>query len=459
MTILLVFFWFQFVFSSFANDIPSSSIPPQQTSNNTLLEGIFWHVKPFIFINEQGSVDGIIPMIFQRAQHFCLHHDQNNTNAITFTHSFLTREKFHDAMVNGNKALSNISKEQMFWVPIVSLLDHEWENKAGFRSFQLMKTSEIAVIVGRHYIDLPSKIIRGFLSCRPVLVIAMLVAFIFSFFYWLIERQYDVNFPQSFLKGCCTSLWFGLVSMTTVGYGDITPRSLPGRMLTVIWLFSGVMVLCVMTATVSNFVSGLGDFSVYGQKVAVLENSYEAKAASVDYRAHIVPAKSYEDAFEMVRHEKVLAAMVNADVVAWYQDELQRDSSNHVALHVIQKLPAHLYIKCMTSVKVDAEVAKLFRCMKDQEDEIYTSSIEHFKRFCHTETLHIGSILELCVTDTMVQILIVATLVLYATGMMYDVCRVVRSKGAGGKTSSMINCDYSKTAEIEAINNIESGFN
>ena len=67
---------------------------------------------------------------------------------------------------------------------------------------------------------------------------------------------------------------------------------------------------------------GLGDFSVYGERVAVLENSFEEKAASMDYRAQVVRAKSYDEAMELVRHGDVFAAMINADVAAWYQDEI-----------------------------------------------------------------------------------------------------------------------------------------
>ena len=92
----------------------------------------------------------------------------------------------------------------------------------------------------------------------------------------------------------------------------------------------------------------------------------------------------------------------------------------HAALHVIQRVPANLYIKCLTSVRVSKEVARLFQCMRLQLDEIYTSSVEHFQRYCHTETLHVGSILELCLTDTLVQALLVGTVSLYFCGFVYD---------------------------------------
>ena len=373
-------------------------------------------------------VDGIIPMIFNRAQHFCLH--ANNSTAIEFLHLITSREQFLRKLnLQDHASLdANLSQEQSIWVPVMSNLEPEWERRHDVRLFQLMKTSRIAVIVPRHYIDLPSKIIRGLIKCRPIFIIGLFMALLFSFIYWLIERNYNEQIPRSFILGCATSLWWSCVSMTTVGYGDIVPKSALGRAVALTWLFIGVTVACVMTATMSSFVAGLGDFTVYGKDVSVLENSYEAKVVSKDYRAKVVPAKSYHEALEFVRHGKAFAAMINADVAAWYQDEFQ-DASNHAALHVVQQLPANLYVKCLVSTRVSAAVKRLFRCMHKQQDEIYVSSVEHHQRYCHTETLHVGNILEICLTDLSVQTLLISICVLYSIGIIYDLFQFYYQNG------------------------------
>jgi len=413
--VLLSLFWFQASFLI--------SLSETKSDGNILLRGIFWDVKPFIFTNEKGVTDGIIPMIFDRAQHFCLHAN-NNSKAIEFLHRVTSREQFLDKLNRQDYASlnANLTQKQSIWVPVMANLKPEWEHQHNVRSFQLMKTSKIAVIVPRHYIDLPSKIIRGLISCRPIFIIGLLMALVFSFLYWLIERNYNDQIPRSFILGCGTSLWWSCVSMTTVGYGDIVPKSALGRAVALTWLFIGVTVACVMTATMSSFVAGLGDFTLYGKDVAVLENSHESKVALMDYRAKVLPAKSYEDALEFVRHGKAFAAMINADVAAWYQDEF-KDAQKHSALHVVQWLPANLYIKCLVSTRVSAAVKKLFRCMHRQQDEIYVSSVEHYQRYCHTETLHVGSILEICLTDFFVQVLLIAVCVLYSIGIFYDLFR------------------------------------
>jgi len=65
--------------------------------------------------------------------------------------------------------------------------------------------------------------------------------------------------------------------MTTVGYGDVVPSSPLGRTIALFWLFIGMMIGCVMTATMTDIVSGVSDLTVRGKVVAVLEDSNDSR--------------------------------------------------------------------------------------------------------------------------------------------------------------------------------------
>jgi len=318
--------------------------------------------------------------------------------------------------------LKDISKKKAVWAPIVSYSDERNKSFEEFRylkSFQLMKSTHMAVIVPRYMISLPNIILRGILSCQQIIVLTLLLSILFGILIWMIERFNNEEFPKTFFKGTGTGIWWSLVSMTTVGYGDVVPRSLLGRMVAMIWVFIGVMIACVMTATTTEIVTGVDDLSVYGKKVSVLENSLEAKVASEDYRAIVVPVASYDEVLELVRHGRVFAAMMNADVAAWYQDEIRSDEF-HTPLRIVQKLPANLYVNAMISANISDKAKKAFNCMYLQKDEVYSRSIERFRRYCHTETLYLDSFGDLFKQNVVIQILLGAIFFLMVLGLMFE---------------------------------------
>jgi len=378
-------------------------------ASDYLMDVVYWEQKPFIFHNKKGEIDGIIPQLFEQAQAYCL--ANNGTIKINnYVRKLKDRRHFYDLVRSdvdyGDGELRGIRKTNVFWVPVVA-------------SFQLMKSSEIAVIVQRDLISLPNKIIRGILSCQQIFFLGILMAILFGLVLWIIERHQNQELPTSFIKGMGSGLYWSIVSMTTVGYGDVTPKNPLGRFLACIWLFVGVMVGCVMTATMTDVVTGVDDLNVLSQRVSVLEDSIEERTVEKGYRAKVVPVKSYEEVLDFVRQGKVYAGMMNADVAAWYQDEINDDSAS-VPLRIVQKLPANLYINCYLPTDLATEMKKIFKCMYFFKDEVYAYSIEAFQQYCHTDTLYIGSMSDLIFHNIYVQILLGAVCGLMLVGIGYD---------------------------------------
>jgi voltage-gated potassium channel len=49
------------------------------------------------------------------------------------------------------------------------------------------------------------------------------------------------------------ALWWAVVTVTTVGYGDVTPVTGEGRMVALVLMCVGVVVISIFTATLSSF--------------------------------------------------------------------------------------------------------------------------------------------------------------------------------------------------------------
>lgn len=86
---------------------------------------------------------------------------------------------------------------------------------------------------------------------RAVLAL-FVVIFIFGFVAWLFERRAN---PEEFApgwKGLWSGVWWSAVTMTTVGYGDKSPRSTGGRIIALVWMFAAIIIISGFTASIAS---------------------------------------------------------------------------------------------------------------------------------------------------------------------------------------------------------------
>ncbi len=70
---------------------------------------------------------------------------------------------------------------------------------------------------------------------------------------------YERHAPGSNIHTFGESLWWSIVTVTTVGYGDFFPVTTPGRIAAVLIMFIGILILAVITANVAaSFLSPNG---------------------------------------------------------------------------------------------------------------------------------------------------------------------------------------------------------
>jgi len=80
----------------------------------------------------------------------------------------------------------------------------------------------------------------------------LLLLFISGMVLWLMERRVNPEKFGNTREGLANGFWWSAVTMTTVGYGDVIPKSFRGRMLGILWMFTAVIVISFFTAGITS---------------------------------------------------------------------------------------------------------------------------------------------------------------------------------------------------------------
>ncbi len=77
----------------------------------------------------------------------------------------------------------------------------------------------------------------------------------FALLLWLVERRSNKDFQGHPWHGLGSSLWWSMVTLATVGYGDKVPRTVLGRVIASVWMLASVVVTAVFAATIVSAVT------------------------------------------------------------------------------------------------------------------------------------------------------------------------------------------------------------
>ncbi len=97
-------------------------------------------------------------------------------------------------------------------------------------------------------------IIRSIFSYEfmKVVVVLLSIILVVGTIVWAFERHYNKEHFNKGLNGIGDGIWWATVTMTTVGYGDKTPKTIAGRLISIFWMFAAMIVLSSITASMTS---------------------------------------------------------------------------------------------------------------------------------------------------------------------------------------------------------------
>jgi polar amino acid transport system substrate-binding protein len=182
------------------------------------------------------------------------------------------------------------------------------------------------------------RVIEGIFSPNVLKAIALLflMSLIFGVVVWLFERQRNSEmFGDGYVKGIGHGIWWAMVTMTTVGYGDKAPKTLGGRIFALIWMIFSVVFIASFTASITTQltiselrgkVRGFND--LYHSRVGSIAGS-EGLNFLIKKGVAVIPFKSTQEGLQAVADRQV-DAFVQDEKVLGYNIKRQFPGRVHV---------------------------------------------------------------------------------------------------------------------------------
>lgn len=157
-------------------------------------------------------------------------------------------------------------------------------------------------------------VFKAVLGTWPVVLMAFLMSSVAGVFIWALDSSHNPEqFPSRFDTGAFEGFWWAFVTITTVGYGDKTPKSTLARSFALLWILIGVTVCSVMTASLTSALTNvkLEKYDVTtGKRVGVLRDS-PAFQDAVNLAANITTLEDRDEMYDSLTSQERIDVLVD----------------------------------------------------------------------------------------------------------------------------------------------------
>ncbi|OGD67151.1 hypothetical protein A2442_02015 [Candidatus Campbellbacteria bacterium RIFOXYC2_FULL_35_25] len=167
---------------------------------------------------------------------------------------------------------------------------------------------------------------RGLFSKQTAILLFILILFslISANIYWFIESGLSVSAKYS--QGVFESLWWSIVTFSTIGYGDVIPASFGGKVFGMFSILSGLAIFGLYIGQLSSSltltkmkskISSAGDLA--NKKIGVKKGT-TAKDVVKAKHGHVIEFESLSEAYDALESQSIDAVVADLPVL---QDQMR----------------------------------------------------------------------------------------------------------------------------------------
>ena len=162
---------------------------------------------------------------------------------------------------------------------------------------------------------------------KGMLALIAIIGF-FGLLTWLLERKHNPVQFRPGLAGIWDGLWWSAVTMTTVGYGDKSPKSPGGKIIALIWMFSAIMFISGFTASIASSLTinqisskqkSLDDFK--DKKVGTIRSSSAMEYLNDHFFKQVVPFDGLKEGLDALSSSQVEALLYDEPILRYRINE------------------------------------------------------------------------------------------------------------------------------------------
>lgn len=186
------------------------------------------------------------------------------------------------------------------------------ESEAQIDYSQIYHTTELGAAERRE--QTPVDVIRAvispqFLSTALWIVVLLVIV---GALIWLLEGRHNAElYGEKPHHGVWTGFWWAAVTMSTIGYGDVVPKSTAGRALALIWMLIAMVITASLTATITTTLTLTSGFQpvafpegLQGIPIGAVDTSLGAQLLDeegIDYQSYATAT----DAMQALRDREI----------------------------------------------------------------------------------------------------------------------------------------------------------